>query len=69
VRRRGLESLGRFGRQRFYHRYVLHQLWRDAVPFLQIARAVVGNPNSSLRVLPNQNLQRQIDRHTGRRLH
>src|ERR1700677_1948379 len=35
------------------------------MPLLQILKAVVGNPNFSLTIFPDQNLEREIDREAG----
>lgn len=44
------------GRNRLYDREILNQVLRHTVPFLQVLRTVVRNPDSPLIVFPHQNL-------------
>src|SRR6266487_7204011 len=62
-------SLDRFGCQRFCDRNALDELLRQIVPRLKIRRAIVGDPDLAVTVLPNQDLERQIDRDRGRGNH
>jgi len=56
-----MELLRSLRRQRFYDGNILEQVLRQAVPLFQIFGAGVGNPGLSMGVLPNQNLQREIN--------
>src|ERR1035437_643065 len=62
-------SFHRLPEQRTYRGNVGEQLLGNVVALLQVQRIVVGEPNLSLRVLPEQRFQGQIDRNTGSSLH
>jgi hypothetical protein len=54
--------LGDGGCQALDHGDVSQQLLRQAVPFLQVRQAVIGDPDPSFAILPDQNLEREIER-------
>jgi hypothetical protein len=49
------------GCKRFDYGYVLQQFPRQAMPLLQIYRAVIGNPDFSLVIFRDQNFKREVD--------
>jgi hypothetical protein len=50
------ELFASFGGQSFHDGNILQQIRRQIVAFLQIGRAVIGDPNLSLSIFPDQNL-------------
>lgn len=61
--------LRRLGCQRFYDGNVRNEFLRQVMPGLKVSQAIVRDPDFTVAVLPNQNLERQIDRDAGRRNH
>src|SRR5580704_17213682 len=57
--------LAGLGCQCFHNCYVLQQLLQYAVTFQPRRRAVVGEPDFSLGIFPDQNLEREVDGDTG----
>src|SRR5580692_10664547 len=55
------ELFGGLGCQRFHSRNVWKQILRKVMPLLQIRGAVIGDPHLPGRVLPDKNLEREID--------
>src|SRR5207237_7482948 len=56
-------------RQCFDYVNVWQHLRWQVMPLLQIGQAVVSDPNFPLSIFPDQNLERKVDRATGRRQH